>query len=247
MSPLKPPRAKTRDERSTPASGLMVSRVEADEEPTPPPQQMPVIPRTESALRLDAIETQVRTLTDGVGEVWDARGISRRMDRVEVELRDNTKSTVRTEAVLTEMVVPAVKDMMAKVDTCMHHIAASSHLAANVAQLAEKVDSGIEKLNKIEAEQKTAAERFEIHDQRDREFHTRIENNATRLTAVEGRLAIVDNTAALERKAKEDKLAERVSKAASVVPWYRTAKGMTAVITALATGIGVVIAAIYAG
>ncbi len=240
--PNKPGRARTQDDarrydRHTPTSGVPVRVVQ--EEPTPPPQQMPVMPRTLTPARVDTLEDQVRELTSAIGNVWEARDVPRRMDAFERELKDNTKSTTRMEVMLNEMLLPMMKDTQGRVNEAMHHVAASSHMVSSVNKLAEKLDTVGQnvgaRLSAIEAEQKVAAERFEAHDQRDREFHAKITSNESRISKVEERLAIRDNT---------DKI-KTTTKAAPRSWWY-SAKGVSTVLGALSLAIAGVIAAIYA-
>ena len=212
MSDEKPRRAQTfggeaRHARRNPTAGAPVEYIE--DEVTPPPTRLPsLVGRTPTPDdgRFDRIERKVNELVDATGRTWGARDVDQRISRLETELKDNTKSTVRMEAVLGELVVPTIKEQMAKLDTCLHHIASSSHLAANVVALGTKLDGIGKRFDGIEKEQAIASEKFDAHDARDLEIHALARDNATRLATVEKRLAIADSTA-------------RIRKA--IMPWWR--------------------------
>lgn len=125
--------------------------------------------------------------------------LSRRLAVVEAELKDNTRSTIRMEALLESFLGPLVKEQSAKLDTCLHHIAASSHIGANVQAMgAQLVEIGT-RFNRIDKAQGEAAIRFEEHDARDLEIHALAKETAARVGVVEQKLAIADNTAKVRK------------------------------------------------
>ena len=212
MTDEKPRRAQTfggeaRHARRNPTAGAPVEYIE--DEVTPPPTRLPsLVGRTPTPDdgRFDRIERKVNELVDATSRTWGARDVDQRIDRLEKELKDNTRSTVRMEAVLGEMVVPHVKEQMAKLDTCLHHIASSSHLAAAVVVLGTKIDSHGARFDGIEKEQAIAAEKFDAHDQRDEEIHEVAKDAVRRIVLVEKRLAISDTTAKIRK---------------AILPWWR--------------------------
>lgn len=160
--------------------------------------------------------------------------LSRRVASIELELKDNTRSTIRMEALLESFLGPLVKEQSAKLDTCLHHISASSHIGANVQAMGAKLDGFGVELAAIKTEQQLAAERFEAHDARDLEIHALARETAGRIGAVEQQLAIADNTARVRKQA---------GKSAAVRLWLPVTKGIGAVLIAVAAAIGVIYAA----
>lgn len=227
MSPKRP--GTHRDQRSTPVSGVPTPFVK--EEPTPPPQQMPPLPDDWNA-RLDAHEAQIRDLTSAVQETWPARHIEDEVKQIRTELSDNTRSTIRMEAVLDELVVPHMKDQMAKLDTCLHHIAASSHLAATVISLGEKIDAFAPQIAAIESEQKIAAQKFGEHDKRDQEMSLVVNDTRARVIALEQAKAVAEETG---------KVRKLVARQRS---WWLSAKGVATVAAAIAAAIVTIIYAL---
>lgn len=207
MSDEKPRRAQTfggeaRHARRSPTAGAPVEHI--DEEVTPPPTRLPS--PTPDDGRFDRIERKVNELVDATSRTWGARDVDQRISRLETELKDNTRSTVRMEAVLGELVVPTIKEQMAKLDTCLHHIAASTHLAASVVVLGNKIDGHGARFDGIEKEQAIAAERFDAHDKRDEEIHEVAKDAVRRIVLVEKRLSIADTTAKIRK---------------AILPWWR--------------------------
>jgi hypothetical protein len=212
MTDEKPRRAQTyggenRHSRRTPTAGAPVEYIE--EEVTPPPTRLPsLVGRTPTPDdgRFDRIERKVNELVDATGRTWGARDVDQRIGKIELELNDNTKSTIRMEAVLGELVVPTIKEQMAKLDTCLHHIASSSHLAASVVAIGSKLDGIGARFDGIEKKQAIAAEKFEAHDARDGEIHEVAKDAVRRITLVEKRLAIHDTTAKIRK---------------AIMPWWK--------------------------
>lgn len=238
MSTKRPSTLTDRDRRRTPSSGIPVAVTRED--PTPPPQQMPALPRTVTGdnkldVRLDTIEQQTRELTDAMADVWGARDVDKRLDRMRDDLAQNTRSTVRMEAVLGELVVPTIKETMAKLDTCMHHLAASSHLAATVATIVEKLDGHGGRFGSIEQAQATAAVRFDEHDKRDQEMAAAVNLIRADVDELKQARAVDDNT---------NKVTKMVAKQRS---WWFSAKGVSTVIAAVVAGVVAIIAATQGG
>lgn len=210
----------THRDHATPARGTAFVK----EEPTPPPQEMSAIAisRTPSPDEvhntLRAMEAQLRTHTAALGEVWEARHLAEKVKSIETELKDNTRSTIRMEAVLGELVVPQVKEQMVKINECLHHLAAGSHVSASIQSLGEKLDDLNASLGGIRTEQATAAERFEAHDLRDREIEKSVHSINQRVGALEQAKAIGEATGKVKRQATRSLwLKSPLVKAASAV------------------------------
>jgi len=180
----------------------------------------------ELGLKLAAHDAQLRVLTEATAQVWDARHLGKRMDAVEVELRDNTRSTIRTEALVEELLGPLVHNHTAKLDTCLHYIASSSHVSATLGTLGDKLDDLNGALSSIRTDQATAAERFEAHDLRDQAIEKVVHSIDQRVQSLEQRNDVQDATSKLR------KLVARSN-------WWRSpiAKAGAAVLTALAAAI----------
>ena len=169
-------------------------------DPDAPPQEMPAIARSrtptpdEVSNALDAFELQ----------------LTKRMDQVETDLKANTRSTVRSEALL-EILGGHIDAQTAKLETCLHYIAASSHVAASVAGLGEKIDTFGPWFAAIDTAQRVAAVRFEEHDKRDQEIEATVGRIETRVGALEQ----TDKTAKISKAliAKHNKWRPRLIKA----------------------------------
>jgi hypothetical protein len=219
-----------RDRRRSESAGRAIPRVVA-EDPTPPPQRIPIAGRTPTP---DDVREKLNELTDAVGRVWGVRDVDKRLDRMQDELGQNTRSTVRMEAVVDQMVLPALKEQMAKLDTCLHHLAASSHIAASVVQLGQKLDAFGGRFAAIEKAQGEAAIRFEEHDARDEQIAARVAHIEQDVGELKQARTVADTTA-------------KVKKQTGIRPWWFSSKGVAAVAVAIAGAIATVIAATQGG
>ncbi len=236
MSDDKPRRAQThgdaaRVRRRNDSAGAPAHAI--DDDKTPPPARLPILPavgRTPTPDEVRRLETKVNELVDATARTWGARDVDKRLDRMQDDLADNTRSTIRMEALLDGLLGPLVKEQQAKLDMCMHHIAASSHQATAIISLGSKLDTVADRLSSIEVVQRAAAERFDAHDARDREFYALASHQGQRISALEQRQTVTDATAKIRRMASRR-------------AWWFSAKGVGVVAAALAAAVATVIAA----
>ena len=173
---------------------------------------------------ITAIATKLDEHNSAIGEVWEARHLSERIKMMEQDLKENSKATIRSEALIENLFAPLVKEHTAKLDTCLHYIASSSHVAASVAKLGDKIDALGKSLNGIEKEQVSAAEKFEAHDHRDKEIEVVVHRIDARVTVLEQHKMTADTTAKVKKT-----LVARMT-------WWKSpiAKGIAAVLLATA-------------
>lgn len=238
----RPRRARSHhDHTRTPTRGVPL---EVDPEVTPPPQMPPVPVRArtptpdELRLELDALRAHQTVLTDAVERVWDARHMTKRMDAVELDLKSNTRSTIRMEAVLAELVVPQIKETMAKLDLCVHHMAAGGHVASSVTALGAKLDDLRTAIGVVTLEQATAAERFDAHDARDREIEKAVRSIDKRVDVLEQRNDVAAGKAAGKALVKKEKTSS---------PWSKLKKALVGAAVAGATAGLVKLATLFGG
>lgn len=216
-----------RDRRRTPSSGIPAGVVA--EEPTPPPQPMPELVISRSAsyedirVAITAIASKVDEHNDAIGEVWESRHFARRLVDIEKDLKENSRVSLRSQVLLEEFFAPLVKEQTAKLETCLHYISASSHVAKSVADLGEKIDEQSKTLHAIEKEQVAAAEKFDAHDLRDKEIEKVVHRIDARVVVLEQYKMTTDTTA-------------KVTKLVARATWWKSpiAKGLAAVLVATA-------------
>ncbi len=257
--PTKNPRAKTanedRDRRQTPTSGVPIAVTV--EEPTPPPQPMPVLSRvTTHDQKFTVIEQQLARVTEGLGDVWEARHTKQRFDKIDHTLEklddrlDKYAERVVTAEHAGSAAWSAVKDLGPKLDAIHKGLGETSRLADGVERIVARMDEHSNRLGSIEGEQKLAAERAKVHDDRVSQVASMTEENAAKIAQTAAEIvalkqthALATNTEAVTKKVTSEVTA-RTKRAAARRAWWFSAKGISTVfgsIVALVTGIAIAI------
>ena len=225
-----------RHARRTPAGGVAVDFI--TEEPTPPPIDAPPPPppgRTPTPDRIDAELRELRKSHNQLAEAtWSVRHLPGQVDKMDRTLEKIDERLDR----FAERVVraedeghnawDAAKQTMPKLDAILTQLGEVKRLADGVERTSASIEAQNKRLTAVETEQQLAAQRFEAHDQRDKEIEATV-----------GR--IEKDVAALKTAREVDGETAKVKKqVASLRPWWRSPKGMTTVIAGVAAAFGTI-------
>lgn len=242
MSPIKP-RPGThgdhdRHARRTPAGGVSTDFV--SEEPTPPPIDAPPAPRTATVDRIDIEMRELRQRHNELAEAtWSVRHlpetiakVDRTVEKIDGRLDGLAERVVRAED-KGEAAWNHSKEIMPKLDIILGKLGDVGRLAEGVDKANASIEAQNERLTAVETEQQLAAQRFEAHDQRDKEIEATVGRIERDVAALQTARAIEDQTARIQK---------RIAKARS---WWFSAKGVSTVIAAIAAAAVAITAAIY--
>jgi chromosome segregation ATPase len=224
------------DHTRTPSRGVPDFQVE---DPTPPPI---AIPRSPTPDRLERELADLRAQHNQLVEAtWTVRHLpeqvakmDRTVDKIDGRLDGFAERVVRAED-KGDAAWDTAKSTMPKLDQILTQLSEVKRLADGVEKLGARGEAHDKRLSSIETEQQLAAQRFDAHDKRDQLIEATVDRIESRVGALETDKAIGDATA------KQRKLIARVR------PWWWSAKGVAAVLGAMATAAAAIIAAAYGG
>lgn len=200
----------------------------SDEEPTPPPQEMPQLPSMGRTPTPSDLSNQMRMLhahqselTRAIGTLWDARKDGERLDRLEQKIDSYLLTAARNDTKINDVVWPHSLETMRKLDLCLLQL----QLVVQVSAKIKEVESDIVDLRDAVNEVKIVHDdRIDELDRDLRDTQTKRQMNSDRLQVItqehEGirlRVAILEQTTVGDKRelqvvARQDRRRLRIIK-----------------------------------